>query len=98
MRARNIVFTKAYSRWVNHPHADALVITTSVTNSNVHRLLADDGSVIDIIYFDAYKKMGLTERELGPATSPLYGFMGDHVILRDTVKLVVIGREHPKYR
>ena len=35
---------------------------------------------MDIIYVDAYKKIGLTESELSPMTSSLYGFIGDHVI------------------
>ena len=56
----DIVFTKADARWVNHPHVDALVITARVANSNVHRLLVDDGNTVDIIYLDAYKWMSLT--------------------------------------
>ena len=40
--------------------------------------------------------MGLTESELSPTTSLLYGFMGDHAILRDTVKLAVTVGEHPR--
>ena len=81
----DIVFTKADTMWVHHPH-----------NSNVHRVLVDDGNVVDIIYLNAYKRMGLTESELSPTTSPLYGFTGDHVIPRGTVKLVVIVGEHPR--
>ena len=57
---KDIVFIEADSRWVHHSHADALVITARVANSNVHRLLVDDGNTVDIIYLDAYKKMGLT--------------------------------------
>ena len=56
----------------------------------------DDGSVVDIIYLDAYKRMGLTENELSLATSPLYGFTGDHVIPRGTVKLAMTVGEHPR--
>ena len=68
----------------------------SVTNSNVHRLMVDDGSVVDILYLDAYKRMGLTKSELRPTTSPLYGFTRDHVIPRGTTKLVVTVGEHPR--
>ena len=81
---------------MHHPHTDALVIIAKVANSNVHRLLVDDGSTIDIIYLEEYKRMGLIESELCPSTSPLYGFKGDHVIPRGTVKLAVIGGEHPR--
>ena len=45
----DIVFTETDSRWVHHPHTDALVITIRVANSNVHRMLIDNGSVVAII-------------------------------------------------
>ena len=43
-----VVFTKVDARWVHHPHSDVLVIIAKVTNSNVHRMLVDNGSVVDI--------------------------------------------------
>ena len=76
----DIIFIEAYAMLVHHPHADALVITARVANNNVHQLILDDDSIVDILYLDAYKRMRLTENELSPTTSPLYGFSGDHVI------------------
>ena len=81
---------------MHHPHTNALVITVRVANSNVHSMLVDNGSVVDIIYLDAYKKMGLTESELNPTTLPLYGFTGDHVSPKGTIKLVMTMGEHPR--
>ena len=92
----DIVFIEVDTRWVHHPHANALVITIRVANNILHRLLADDGSTIDIIYLDAYKRMRLIESELNPSISPLYGFTGDRMILKGTVKLAVIVGEHPR--
>ena len=76
----DIVFTEADDRCVHHPHNNALVITARVANSNVHRILVDNGSAMDIIYLDAYKRMGLTKSELSLTTSPLYGFTEDHMV------------------
>ena len=76
----DVVFIEVDARWVNHPHNDALVITARVANNNVHRMLVDNESVVDIIYLGTYKRMGLTESELSPTTLPLYRFIGDHVI------------------
>ena len=59
-------------------------------------MLVDDGSAVDIIYHDAYKRMGLTKSELNPATSPLYRLTRDYVISRGTMKVVVIVGEHPR--
>ena len=66
------VFTEVDTRWVHHPHTDALVITVGVANSNVHRMLVDNNSAVDILYWDAYKRMGLTESDLSPMASLLY--------------------------
>ena len=48
----DVIFTEADARWVQHPYSDALVITTSVGNNNVHKMLIDNGSVMGIIYLD----------------------------------------------
>ena len=86
---KDIILTKTDSMWVHHPHIDALVIIVRMANSNVHRMLVDNGSSIDILYRDAYKKTCMTESDLSPTTSPLYGFTRGHVIPRGTIKLVV---------
>ena len=54
--SKDIIFTEADPKRVHHPHIDALVITVRVANSNVHGMLVDNGSAIDILYWDAYKK------------------------------------------
>ena len=58
--------------------------------------MVDDGSAVDILYLDAYKRMGLAENALSPATYPLYKFTRDHVIPKGTAKLAVIVGEHPQ--
>ena len=90
----DIVFTKVDAIWVYYPHNDALVITTRVANSNVHRILVDNGSTVDINYLNAYKRIGLTESELRPSTSFLYSFTRDHMIPKGTIKLAVTVGEH----
>ena len=57
--------------------------------------MVDDGSAMDILYLDAYKRIGLEENALSPTTSPLYGFTGHHVILKGITKLAVMIRDHP---
>ena len=74
------IVCKADARWVHHLHADAPVITPRVANSNVHLLIVDDGSTVDILYLDTYKRIGLAENALSLATSPLYVFTRDHAI------------------
>ena len=79
----DIVFREADARWVHRPHTNSLVIIARVSNSKVHRLMVDDGSVVDILYLNAYRRMGLTEDDLDPNSSPLYGFTRDHSFLKE---------------
>ena len=51
-------FTERNARWVHHPLHDALVITAKVGNNNVHRMLVDNGSATNILYLNAFNKMG----------------------------------------
>ena len=89
-----IFFTEANARWFHHPHTDALVITARISSKNVDRLMVDDGSTTDILYLNAYKRMDLAKNDLNPTASPLYGFIGDHVVPKGTAKLTVIVGEH----
>jgi hypothetical protein len=58
------------------PHNDALVIEANIASWTLGKLLVDDGSSIDIIFTDAYDKMGLSRHLLQPPDTPLYGFGG----------------------
>ena len=70
-KLEGIVFTKANVNWAHHPHEDTLGVMTKITNSLVYRMLVDNGSVVNIFYWDAYQKTGLTRVDLSPTTSPL---------------------------
>jgi hypothetical protein len=35
---------------ISWPHNDALVVALTITNHNVHRILVDDSSSVDILY------------------------------------------------
>ena len=80
---------------MHYPHEDSLVVTTKIANSLILRMLMDNGSAVNILYYDTYQKVGLTRADLNPTTSPLYWFSGDHVIPEGTIKLVVTLGEHP---
>ena len=58
--------------------------------------MVDYGSATDILYLNAYKKMGLTEDDLDPNNSPLYGFAGDHIIPKGVAKLTITMGEHSR--
>lgn len=55
----------------------------------------DNGSAVDILYHDTFKKMGLKDRYLKAAVTPLYGFTGDSIIPMGVVTLPITIGEFP---
>ncbi|GAU20758.1 hypothetical protein TSUD_239520 [Trifolium subterraneum] len=62
------------------PHDDdPLVIQVEILNCDVKRVLIDSGSSADILYWDAYKAMHLSDEQLNPYSGTLVGFTGEQV-------------------
>ncbi|KAF2580024.1 hypothetical protein F2Q68_00005041 [Brassica cretica] len=59
------------------PHHDSLVISLTVANCLVKRILVDNGSSGNIIFLAAYKDLGLEESALTRRITPLIGFSGE---------------------
>ena len=74
-----ITFRESDAHLVHHPYSDALVITAIVASNNVHRMLVDNGSSIDILYYQAFQKMGLKNNNVRPSPNPIYCFTRDSV-------------------
>ncbi|RWW58581.1 hypothetical protein BHE74_00034536 [Ensete ventricosum] len=75
-------------------HDDALVISIRMANAYVKRVMIDTGSSTDILYFDAFQKLGLTDKDLVTLTSTLTWFTGDFISpLGATMILVTFGGE-----
>uniref|UniRef100_A0A0D3A8L0 Retrotransposon gag domain-containing protein n=1 Tax=Brassica oleracea var. oleracea TaxID=109376 RepID=A0A0D3A8L0_BRAOL len=72
-----ISFTAKEQEKVLTPHHDALVISLSVANCLVKRILVDNGSSDNIIFQAAYKDLGLEESALTRRITPLIGFSGN---------------------
>ncbi|KAF3595126.1 hypothetical protein DY000_02021696 [Brassica cretica] len=72
-----ISFTAKEQEKVLTPHHDALVISLTVGNCLVKRILVDNGSSSNIIFQAAYKDLGLEESALTRRITPLIGFSGE---------------------
>ncbi|XP_043721071.1 uncharacterized protein LOC122668593 [Telopea speciosissima] len=79
---------------IQSPHDDALVVKMIVANCSVARILVDNGSSVNILYFDAFLKMQLTLEMLKRIDSPLYGFNGAPMQVEGSIELLVtVGTE-----
>ena len=50
-----IRFTEEDVRRLHHPHDDVLVVSILVGNYNTHRVLVDNGSSTNILYYLAFQ-------------------------------------------
>ncbi|XP_028074816.1 uncharacterized protein LOC114277159 [Camellia sinensis] len=70
-----VSFTSKDLEGIQHPHTDALIITVGIGKRfDIKRVLVDQGSAADILYYDLFRKLGLSEQHLTPAAAPLVGF------------------------
>lgn len=90
----DVTFSKRGARPVHHSHSDAMAIIAQVGNNKVHRVLVDNGSVVNIIFQSALERMGLDGEELQLVTTLFYGFTRDHLMPRGMISLPVTLGDH----
>ena len=90
-----ISFTDDEARRLIHPHTDALVVTLSVTNGKVFRILIDTGSLVDILFDSTFFQMNVGGAKVRPIKTPLYGFGGERVYAEGAIQLPVTFGVHP---
>ena len=72
------MFTKRDANWVHHPHHDAQVIMAKVGNNKFHRMLIDQGCTTNILYLNAYNRIGLSQEYLRLVTTHCIGLQEIH--------------------
>lgn len=77
------------------PHTDALVVKAIIANKEVRRVHIDQGSAVDVMYFDCFSKLGLDVASINPTNSPLTGFGTEVVKPMGIVPLAVTIRTYP---
>ncbi|KAJ8470141.1 hypothetical protein OPV22_024484 [Ensete ventricosum] len=60
-----------------------------MANAYVKRVMIDTGSSADVLYFDAFQRLRLTDLDLTPLTSTLTGFTGDSISPMGTTTIPV---------
>ena len=71
-----IGFSEEDARRLYHPYDDALVVSLRVGDYNMHRVLIDNGSSADILYYTVFQQMRIDRERLIPTNAPLVGFGG----------------------
>jgi len=85
-----ITFTDDDFHGVDHQQDDPMVITVELENYAVKKVLIDQGSSIDILYWTTYQKLQLPPTAMVPYDEPIYGFSKEKVSTRGYIDLHII--------
>ena len=67
-----------------------------IANNNLHIILVDNGSSVDILYFQAFERMGIKVSDLKPSPNPVYSFTGDSIVPLGVISLPMTLGEYPR--
>ena len=62
----------------------------------MHRMLVDNGSSADILYYPAFQQMRINRARLTPTNAPLVGFGGTRVLPLGAITLPVTVSDYPQ--
>ena len=91
-----IRFSEEDAKCLHHSHDDALVISIRIEDYNMHRVLVDNGSSADILYYSAFQQMGIGRERLIRTNAPLVGFGGTRVLPLGAITLSVVVGDYPQ--
>ena len=91
-----IGFLEKDARRLHHPHDDALVVSIRIEDYNMHRVLVDNGSSTDILYYPTFQQMGIDREWMILMNAPLIGFGGTRVLPLGAITLFVVVGDYPQ--
>ena len=61
-RLKNIFFSKNDVKEIQTPHNDTIVIFMTIAKYDVKKILVDNGSSVDVLFYDTFSKLNLTDQ------------------------------------
>ena len=80
---------------VKFPHDDSLVIMSVIGNASVKRFLVDGGVSMDILFHEAFIKMGYNDSQFTPSNMPVYSFNEIDTKVEGVIQLPMTMRQEP---
>jgi len=78
---------------LDHQQDDPMVITVEIENYAVKKVLVNQGSSVDILYWATYQKLQLLDTAMVPYDEPIYGFFGEQVSTCGYIDLYTVFRD-----
>jgi hypothetical protein len=61
--------------WVDNPGGQALVVAPQVSGYKLTKVFMDGGSSINILYYNTFRRMNLSEKQLQPSSTVFHGIV-----------------------
>ncbi|KAK8926340.1 hypothetical protein KSP39_PZI018276 [Platanthera zijinensis] len=84
-----ITFSEEDMLWNENPFHDALVIQAAIEDFTVDRILADNGSSVNVIFKRTFVGLQVEASRVQAADGPLFGFSGEKKEVEGGVELLV---------
>ena len=89
-----ITFTEEDIRGIQTSHDDAVVVSAMIANYDVKKILVDNGSSTNVLFYSIFFRMRLSTDQLRRVSTPLVAFTGDAVAVEGEIALsVTVGAE-----
>ena len=92
----DIIFTDVDARQLHYPHDDAIVITLTIANYTTRRVLVDNESSTNILYYPAFQQVRINKELLRLVNVPLIRFGGIKVLPSGTISLPIVVGSYPR--
>jgi len=83
-----MLFTDEDFQEIDPDHDDPMVITVEIVEYAVMKTLVDQGSSVDILFWDTFKRLHLKEEDIVPFREQIIGFSGERVSTKGYVDLI----------
>ena len=91
-----IEFLEENAQCLHHSYDDTPVVSIRAGDYNTYRVLVDNGSFADILYYPAFQQMRIDKERLVPTKAPLFGFGGTKVYPLSAVTLPITVGDYPQ--
>jgi len=81
---------------VSLPHTDTLVVSLTIANFQLQRILVDTGSSADILFKSAFDHMSIPRERVVPMVCHLLGFASEKVSPLGSIELPVTAGTYPR--
>ena len=82
-----ITFFESDLQGVQTLHNDAVVVSSTIAKYDVKRILVDNGSSTNVLFYAVFSRMDLSKYRLREISTPLIGFTGDLVQVEGEITL-----------